>query len=178
MRARPTSGTLLTMTDAPNSPALSRHAWLAAAGSACAALALPRRAVAAPPDARTPITVFKDPMCGCCQEWVAHMAAAGFRPAVQDVADMDAVKQRYGIPAALHACHTALVGAYVIEGHVPAADVRRLLREHPAVGGRPARGLAVPGMPAGSPGMEANRTERYTVLAFDAAGATTRFASH
>ena len=106
------------------------------------------------------------------------MAAAGFRPAVQDVADMDAIKQRYGVPAALRACHTSLVGGYVVEGHVPAADVRRLLREPPAVGGRPARGLAVPGMPAGSPGMEGSRQDRYAVLAFDASGATARFASH
>lgn len=165
------------MTPPHDTPALSRRAWLAAAGSAGAALALPRLAAAAP-DTRTPITVFKDPLCGCCQQWVAHMAAAGFRPAVQDVADLDAVKQRYGVPAALHACHTALVDGYLVEGHVPAADVRRLLRERPSVAGRPVRGLAVPGMPAGSPGMEGDRTERYTVLAFDATGATSRFAAH
>ncbi len=182
MRAQPASRTVRVMTDivSPSTsgiPALSRRAWLGAVGSACAVLALPRPASAAAP-APTPLTVFKDPLCGCCQEWVAHMALAGFRPAVQDVADLDAIKQRYGVPAALRACHTALVGDYVIEGHVPAADVRRLLREHPSVAGRPARGLAVPGMPAGSPGMEGVRSERYTVLAFDAGGATTRFAAH
>ena len=108
----------------------------------------------------------------------AHMAAAGFRPAVQDVADLDAVKARYGVPAALRACHTALVDGHVVEGHVPAADVRRFLAERPVVGGRPARGLAVPGMPAGSPGMEGSRREPYVVLAFDPSGATTRFAAH
>ncbi len=106
------------------------------------------------------------------------MAAAGFAPAVQDVDDLDAVKQRYGIPAALRACHTALVGGYLVEGHVPAADVRRMLRDRPTVGGRPARGIGVPGMPAGSPGMEGPRAERFTVVAFDAAGATAPFASH
>ena len=160
---------------------LSRRAWLA---GALAALALPRgaraayAARAAGPAARTPLAVFKDPACGCCEQWVAHMAGAGFAPAVQDVDDMDAIKARYGIPAALRACHTALVGGYVVEGHVPAADVRRFLRERPAVAGRPARGLGVPGMPAGSPGLEGAHTERYTVVAFDAAGATARFASH
>ena len=106
------------------------------------------------------------------------MASSGFRPAVQDVADLNAVKQRYGVPAALQACHTAIVNGYVIEGHVPAADVRRLLREHPSVAGRAVRGLAVPGMPAGSPGMEGDRSERYTVLAFDTTGATSHFAAH
>lgn len=165
------------MTSPIASPTLSRRAWLAAMASACATLALPRLAVAAP-DTRTPITVFKDPLCGCCQQWVAHMASSGFRPAVQDVADLDAIKQRYGVPAGLHACHTGIVNGVIIEGHVPAADVRRFLRERPSVAGQPARGLAVPGMPAGSPGMDGDRTERYTVLAFDAAGATTRFAAH
>ncbi|HEY0778098.1 MAG TPA: DUF411 domain-containing protein [Gemmatirosa sp.] len=168
------------MTDASNLPALSRRACLATAGAALAAVVVPRlaRAAAYPAPDATPLTVFKDPLCGCCQQWVAHMAGAGFRPAVQDVADMDAIKQRYGVPAALHACHTALVGDYVIEGHVPAADVRRVLREHPAVAGRPARGLAVPGMPAGSPGMDAAHADRYEVLAFATSGATTRFARH
>lgn len=177
MRGRPAYGSVLRMAD--TSFVLTRRAWLA---GAFAALALPRRGRAEhpleAPDARTPLTVFKDPECGCCQEWVAHMAAAGFRPAVQDVADMDAIKARYGVPAALRACHTAIVGGYVVEGHVPAADVRRLLRERPSVAGRAARGLAVPGMPAGSPGMEGARSERYAVLAFDAAGASTRFAAH
>ncbi len=173
------------MTNPSQSAAVTRRAWLAAAGAALSAVVLPRVASASSGAARsgsapagTPITVFKDPLCGCCQQWVAHMAGAGFRPAVQDVADMDAVKQRYGVPASLRACHTAVIGDYVIEGHVPAADVRRLLREPPTIAGRPARGLAVPGMPAGSPGMDADRAERYTVLAFATGGATTRFAAH
>jgi len=132
------------------------------------------------PDAVQPLalTIYKDPACGCCEQWVTDMAAAGFRPAVHDVADLAAVKARLGVPAALHSCHTAVVGGYLVEGHVPAADVRRFLRERPRVGRVAARGLAVPGMPAGSPGMEGPPPERYTVLAFATGGATTRFAAH
>jgi hypothetical protein len=124
------------------------------------------------------MAVYKDPECGCCEQWVAHMAAAGFRPAVHDVADLAAVKARLGVPAALHACHTATVGGVLVEGHVPAADVRRFLAARPRVRGTPARGLAAPGMPAGSPGMEGPRPERYVVVAFGAGGATVPFASH
>jgi hypothetical protein len=124
------------------------------------------------------LTVYKDPNCGCCEQWVTHMAAAGFRPAVRDVSDLPAVKARLGVPAALHSCHTAVVDGAVIEGHVPAPDVRRFLRERPRVGRVAARGLAVPGMPAGSPGMEGPPPERYAVLAFAPGGATTRFAAH
>jgi hypothetical protein len=124
------------------------------------------------------LRVYKDPSCGCCEQWVAHMAAAGFRPAVHDVADLAAVKARLGVPPALHACHTAEVGGAVVEGHVPAADVRRFLSARPTVKGRPARGLAVPEMPAGSPGMEGPRAEPYDVLAFAPGGATVRFARH
>jgi hypothetical protein len=193
------------MTDAspaissPSAPApssVSRRAWLGGAGRAAAAALLagatgvlrPAALAALPaghasgadtPAAPTGLTVYKDPNCGCCEQWVTHMAAAGFRPSVRDVADMNAVKARLGVPAALHSCHTAVVdGGVVIEGHVPAADVRRFLRERPRVGRAAARGLAVPGMPAGSPGMEGPPPERYTVVAFAAGGATTRFAAH
>ncbi len=163
-------------------PGLTRRAWLGAcaraAGAAAAVTALRPAALAALAPAPTPMTVYKDPNCGCCEKWVTHMAAAGFRPAVHDVRDMAAVKARLGVPAALHSCHTAEVGGYVVEGHVPAADVRRLLRERPRVAGRAARGLAVPGMPAGSPGMEGPPPERYEVLAFVAGGRTARFAAH
>jgi hypothetical protein len=172
--------------DAPDArPALSRRAWLAGALRAGAAAALAPSALAALTDAGAAgappplaITVYKDPNCGCCEQWVTHMAAAGFRPSVRDVSDLPAVKSRLGVPSALHSCHTAVVDGAVIEGHVPAADVRRFLRERPKVGRVAARGLAVPGMPAGSPGMEGPPPERYAVLAFAPGGATARFASH
>src|SRR5690606_20202040 len=92
--------------------------------------------------ARPTLTVFKSPTCGCCGKWVEHMEAAGFNVRVEDVQDLSAIKARFHIPGTLHSCHTAIVEGYVIEGHVPAADVWRLLREKPDV-----TGLAVPGMP-------------------------------
>jgi hypothetical protein len=164
------------------SPAHLRTAALAGALAGAAGALRPAAAAAgvgAPaPTQPLALTVYKDPNCGCCEQWVTHMAAAGFRPAVHDVSDLAAVKARLGVPAALHSCHTAVVGGVVVEGHVPAADVRRFLRERPRVGRAAARGLAVPGMPAGSPGMEGPPPERYVVVAFAAGGATTRFASH
>jgi hypothetical protein len=126
-------------------------------------------AASAPPE----MTVYKDPNCGCCTQWVAHVRKAGFAVTVRDTADMDGVKASFGVPAALHSCHTARVGRYSIEGHVPADLVQRLLAEAPD-----ARGLAVPGMPVGSPGMEMGaRKDRYDVLLFDKAGRTTVFAT-
>lgn len=95
------------------------------------------------------VNVTKDPSCGCCDGWVAHMEAAGFPVRVVESADMDSLKRRLGVPAELASCHTAEVGGYVVEGHVPASAIRRLLAERPD-----ATGLAVPGMPAGSPGMD------------------------
>lgn len=160
---------------------LTRRLWLARAIGALPALGAfvaTAAAHATPTVAPVPLTVYKDPECGCCERWLMQMAAAGFRPAVQDVADLAAVKARLGVPAALHACHTAVADGFVIEGHVPAADVHRFLRARPRVGGVPARGLAVPDMPAGSPGMEGPRAEPYVVLAFAPSGATARFAAH
>lgn len=113
------------------------------------------------------IEVWKDPGCGCCTKWVDHLKAAGFGVRTHEVSDMNAARAKNGVPQALGACHTARVGRYAIEGHVPAADIRRLLRERPE-----AAGLAVPGMPAGSPGMEADRTQPYDVLLFNADGRT------
>jgi hypothetical protein len=95
------------------------------------------------------LTVQKHPSCGCCSVWIEHVRDAGFRVEARDVEDMAAVKDAAGVPEAMASCHTAEVGGYFIEGHVPAADIARLLRERPA-----ARGLALPGMPLGSPGME------------------------
>src|SRR5690606_30903363 len=94
------------------------------------------------------VEVWKSPSCGCCADWIAHMRAAGFDVQVHDSGNV-AARARLGLPARYGSCHTALVGGYVVEGHVPAADVARLLREKPA-----ALGLAVPGMPVGSPGMD------------------------
>jgi len=121
------------------------------------------------------VEVFKDPNCGCCSLWAAHLERAGFVVRTSDTSGLAAVKQAHGVPGALHACHTAVVDGYVIEGHVPASDVHRLLETRPDVAG-----LAVPGMPIGSPGMEmpGAGVEPYEVLAFDAAGQTTVFATY
>ena len=122
-----------------------------------------------------PLTVYKDPSCGCCTKWVEHLRAAGLRPVVHDRSDMDALKDSLGVPAALRSCHTAVAGKYVIEGHVPASDLKRLLATAP----RGILGIAVPDMPAGSPGMEmSGRRDRYDVMAFSANGKTTVFARH
>jgi hypothetical protein len=107
------------------------------------------------------ITVSKDPNCGCCGAWVAHLRQAGFTVSVRDTGDLPEIKQRLGVPGNLASCHTAEVSGYVVEGHVPADAVKRLLNEKPA-----ATGLAVPGMPIGSPGMEGGTPEIYEVVLF------------
>ncbi|MGI9385016.1 MAG: DUF411 domain-containing protein [Methyloligellaceae bacterium] len=119
------------------------------------------------------MTVWKSPLCGCCGKWVEHMQAAGFKVVTKEVKALDTVKRLAGVPEALQACHTAEVGGYTVEGHVPAADVKRLLATKPNV-----RGLAVPGMPSGSPGMENGEREAYDVLTFARDGRTEVFASH
>jgi len=117
--------------------------------------------------------IYKTPDCGCCGVWVDHVRAAGFPVRVTDLRDVTPIKLEHGIPPRLSSCHTAIVDGYVVEGHIPAADIIRLLKEKPAV-----RALVVPGMPIGSPGMEGPRPERYEVLTLDAAGNTTVFATH
>lgn len=107
------------------------------------------------------VTVHKDPNCGCCSGWVKHLQAAGFVTKVADTAEMEAVKSRLGVPDSLAACHTAEVAGYVVEGHVPALAIKRLLADRPT-----ATGLAVAGMPVGSPGMEGGKPERYEVILF------------
>ncbi len=109
------------------------------------------------------VIVTKDPNCGCCVGWAEHLRASGFTVDVRDVTDLAPVKARLGVPGDLAACHTAEVGGYVIEGHVPASAIRRLLSEKPQ-----AKGLAVPGMPTGSPGMEVpgSPPEEYAVILF------------
>ena len=95
------------------------------------------------------VRVYKDPTCGCCALWVEHLRKAGFAATVTDIEDMTSIKTKHGVPAKVRSCHTALVDGYVLEGHVPAEDVQRLLKQRPAV-----VGIGVPGMPIGSPGME------------------------
>jgi hypothetical protein len=112
------------------------------------------------------VTVYKDPFCGCCEAWVKHLRANGFEVNVHEVENMDQYKRTQGVPDKLKSCHTAVVNGYTIEGHVPAAEIQRLLKEHPK-----AKGLAVPGMPVGSPGMESGSTiQRYAVLLFNTDG--------
>ena len=122
------------------------------------------------------VQVYKDPTCGCCSKWVEHLRAQGFATKTTEVADIAEVKTRNNVPRQARSCHTALVGGYVIEAHVSAADIQRLLKESP-VG---VVGLGVPGMPIGSPGMEVpgGKAQPYDVLAFDKAGQTRVFASH
>lgn len=119
------------------------------------------------------VEVYKNPQCGCCAAWVAHLRTQGFTVNVHEVADTAAVREQHQIPAALGSCHTATVNGYVIEGHVPAADIRRLLKEKPTVAG-----LAVPGMPAGSPGMESSSPQAYQTLAFSVNGDSSVFVDH
>jgi hypothetical protein len=119
------------------------------------------------------MTVYKTPTCGCCGKWVEYMRAAGFDVEVQDLNDLSAIKKKLGVPQEMSTCHTAKVGRYVLEGHVPVEPVRRLLKERPTT----IIGLAVPGMPWGSPGMEVPgaQTHPYSVLTFDSTGRTTVF---
>jgi hypothetical protein len=140
-------------------------------------VALGAAAVLAQTASRSPVVeVFKTATCGCCSKWVDHMRAAGFTANVTDVedAELQKYKQQHGVPNSAKSCHTARVGGYTIEGHVPASEVRRLLVERPKV-----TGLAVPGMPLGSPGMEVSRVKAhpYDVLTFDATGKTKVFST-
>jgi hypothetical protein len=124
--------------------------------------------------AKIPITVYKDPNCGCCALWVEHLSRTGFAVTVKDSADVDTVKRAHDVPQPLWSCHTALAGGYVIEGHVPAADVKALLARKP----KGIVGLTIPGMPASAPGMDLKPFRPYTVLAFDKTGQTSIFAKH
>jgi hypothetical protein len=114
------------------------------------------------------ILVHKDPDCSCCSGWVHHLEEAGFVVTVDKTKDLHSARKRFGVPADLAACHTAEVDGYVLEGHVPAVAVRRLLEKRPA-----ATGLAVPGMPVGSPGMEGGAPQPYDVILFGASGRQT-----
>jgi hypothetical protein len=121
------------------------------------------------------VDVYKSLTCGCCSKWVDHRREEGFEVRTTDTSDLADFKASHGVPREVESCHTALVGGYVVEGHVPASDIQRLLREHPGI-----RGVAVPGMPIGSPGMEipGTKAQPYDVIAFDRAARTDVFASH
>ncbi len=131
-------------------------------------------AAAGQPTARlASMTVYRDPSCGCCEAWAAIARQAGYAVSVVDRPDMPAIKTRLGVPESLVSCHTTAVGGYAVEGHVPLADVTRLLDERP----KDIRGIAVAGMPRGSPGMEMpdGSKDAFQVMAFDAAGNTSVF---
>lgn len=141
---------------------ISAYGFLALSGAAQAQAELPT------------VTMVKDPFCGCCEAWADHMRAAGFKVDVSTNDDMSQIKAQFGVSEKLASCHTASVAGYVIEGHVPASSVKKLIREKPQ-----AKGLTVPGMPMGSPGMEVagQPAERYDVLLFNGE-ATKRFESY
>lgn len=146
----------------------------ATSGASPTASATPASAAHAVDDSLPPMVAFKSPTCGCCELWVEHMRAAGFQVEVKDTQDMGAIKAEAGVPVGQGSCHTAKVGNYYLEGHVPAADVKRLLAEAPD-----ARGLIVPGMVPGSPGMEQGGvTKPYDVLLLAKDGSTTVYSHH
>lgn len=149
---------------------MKRRRVLCVLTAGTAAVVLPVRAARPLPR----VEVFKSPTCGCCGAWVDHLRAAGFPVKVLEVDDTAVARNRHGLPEKFGSCHTGLVDGYLIEGHVPAAEVRRLLVIRP-----PAIGLAVPGMPVGSPGMEyENQKDPYDVFLIDKGGRATVFARY
>jgi hypothetical protein len=149
-----------TLTMNPVHMMLSRRRLLALLGVATLGLGLPANAQTLPE-----VVVHRDPSCGCCGAWAEHLRRAGFPVKIVETGNINAIKQRLGVPADLMSCHTAEVAGYVAEGHVPAGAIRRLLAERPQ-----AAGLAVPGMPIGSPGMEGGAPETYEVVLFGQQG--------
>lgn len=119
------------------------------------------------------IVVFKGETCGCCLKWMDHLRSAGFEVRGMNVSRLAAVQNRFSVPRELRSCHTAVVAGYVIEGHVPAADIKRLLTERPTLSG-----LAAPGMPLGSPGMESRNAKPYRIVSFTKDGKTAHYATH
>jgi hypothetical protein len=139
----------------------------AALGLGAAVSRAPARSEAPP----TVMTVYKLASCGCCAKWVDHIKAAGIQVKTIDVEDLSEIKAASGVPATLQTCHTAVIQGYVVEGHVPGDVVQQLLRDKP-----PIAGVAVPGMPLGSPGMEGTPKQSYDVIAWDKSGRTRVFA--
>lgn len=143
---------------------LTRRSFVAGCSALFAFAGLP---AALAQRALPPVIVYRSPTCGCCGDWVKHMMASGFPVEIHEVADTGPMRRKLGVPDEMASCHTAVVAGYLIEGHVPAADVKRLLREKTRV-----KGLAVPGMVAGSPGMEQGAPQPYSTIAFGAWGNT------
>ena len=135
----------------------------------------PKGAQSTPASDLPTVTVYKSPTCGCCTEWEVHLRMKGFRVISHKTDDMIAIKKKHGLTRNIASCHTALIGGYVIEGHVPASDIKRLLKEKPDV-----LGLTAPGMPQESPGMQPHdkKPRNYKVLTFDKEGKTTVFTSY
>lgn len=164
---------LIVMSSPSEGP--SQDSGTAAAPAVSSAIQTAQTLVGPPPSDDTVIEVFKSPSCGCCGAWVEHLREAGFTVEVRDIANMMAVKEELGLPGEMASCHTARIAGYLIEGHVPAQDIARMLAERPDI-----RGIAVPGMPVGSPGMEVpgQPADAFDVVAFDASGRTSVFASY
>jgi len=139
-------------------PKPTRRRLMIGATGVALTLSLPGQLAAA---TASKIHVFKTPTCGCCKMWVDHLAANGFEVEAEDLADLTSIKQMAAVPDHLLSCHTGMIEGYTIEGHVPAEAIKKLLAERPKI-----KGLAVPGMPAGSPGMPSPIPERYDVIAF------------
>ena len=151
---------------------ISRREWLriTAGGLALGGMSAQRLLAAAP---AKQATVYKSPTCGCCKKWVEHLQKNGYTVTSHDVPDVNVYKKRYAVPDELGSCHTAIVtSGYVVEGHVPADVIDKFVAEAP----KDVIGLAVPGMPQGSPGMETSTPEKYEILAFNKAGKTRVFA--
>ncbi|HZH44232.1 MAG TPA: DUF411 domain-containing protein [Lysobacter sp.] len=158
---------------APSAATPAARTATKAAGPAATSAQAPRRGRTSA--SLPPVTVHKSPTCGCCTLWVEHLRRAGFQVSVHETDALEPIKQRLGVPYGKGSCHTAEVAGYVVEGHVPAEDIKRLLREKPK-----ARGLVLPGMPLGSPGMEVpdGRRQTYTVELARPDGSTVPFAKH
>lgn len=157
------------MSDTFMAGSVGRREALGLLAAALSAFGASGAATAAP---ATRVEVWQDPSCGCCEGWVRHLRAAGFEVIARKVADVQPVKAARGVPEALWSCHTAVVEGYVVEGHVPAADIRRLLAERPQ-----AKGLSAPGMPPSAPGMDMPGTP-YEVVLFGAPDGDRSWARH
>ena len=148
---------------------MKKTAWFVLAAALIVSLGAAQRS--ATPAKAQDITVWRTATCGCCGKWVEHLKAAGFNPTVHIVQSTDEAPPSKDLPRSLRSCHGATLEGYNVEGHVPASVIQKLLRERPTIAG-----IAVPGMPAGSPGMESPYPVPYDVLAYDAKGNTSVFA--